>query len=594
MKRKKLLVVAVLGLMASLTGAAFTHTEVATANSETTTPYTVVKIEDAAKTLSDIPWHVEDTNVTTTNEILTDSKTGRNYALYTEAATEENKDKNPNKYDGNLGVYLPSSDISINGFNMDRGWNDLINFKMNYIEGDTTWLYARKSSFKSDDYVSSFEGYTFRINANKLFNIKKQTQAKDDGAVVLASSSSLASTYSFVNGEILDITYGVYDVVDNATYDYNNDGTADGNGTYVYFKIVGEKVDIVLHAKDENATPVYRRDTSSEKNYMQIVPCQNRSWYKGPISIQGVDQPILNDVYDYAVEGTYIGTSVSGIELPSEYEIKAGQTLIEGRNELQATYTLAEYLGKTNVSIDCKVIVEAEVPVTYTVRQLRAGTEIDSEEVVAGAEYTLPNADASDGKKFVGWSIADNLYQVGDKITINEDIEISVVEVSFSQGVGASIRMKTDDKGMGGIRFEAKLTDTGNITGKYAWKGFIMPKNLVTGLDDTTINRAIRNNVLMTVQDFTKENVYFTISTLKQTSFDTEFVCVSYLEITYADDDVATIFAWDSVAAAQDSARSAKNVAERCLEDETKVWDTTAKSYFNYYRGITTSIPTEE
>ena len=586
MKRKKLLVVAVLGLMFSLTGAAFTFTEVATADTAPK-PYTVVKIEDAADTLSDIPWHVKGTNVTTTNEILTDSTA--NYALYTKAATEENKDKNPNAYDGNLGLYCSSG--LINGFTMDREWNDLVNFKMNYIEGDTTWLFARKSSFKSWDWVSSYEGYSFRINGSKICNIKKQTQASDTGAVTLVSSNV---AQSFVNGEILDITYGVYDVVDNATYDYNNDGTADGDGTYVYFKIVGEKVNMELHAKDNDPTPVYR-GTDSEKNYMQIVTGMSIAWYKGPISIQGVEQPILNDVYDYAVEGTYnVGTSGSEIELPLGYKIEDGQTLAEGTNKLQATYTLAEYLGKTNVSIDCKVTVNAEVLETYTVRQLRAGTEIDSEEVVAGAEYTLPAVEASAGKKFVGWSIADNLYQVGDKITINADIEISVVEVSFSQGVGASIRMKTDDKGRGGIRFEAKLTDTGNITGKYAWKGFIMPKNLVTGLDASTIDRASRNEVLMTVQDLAKENVYFTISSLAQTSFDTEFVCVSYLEITYADGDKATIFAWDSVDAAQGNARSAKNVAELCLEDKTKDWDTTAQSYFDYYRGITTSIPTEE
>lgn len=587
MKRKKLLVVAILGLMFSLTGAAFSLTEVATANSETTDPYAVVKIEDAADTLADIPWHVRGTNVTTTNTILTDSDTGYNYALYTEAATDANKDKNPNAYDGNLGLYCSSG--LVNGFTMDRGWNDLINFKMNYIEGDTTWFFARKSSFKSWDWVSSYEGYSFRISAYKVCSIIKQTQGSDTGKVTLVSSVE-----SFVGGEIYDITYGVYDVENNPTYDYNNDGTADGNGTYVYFKIVGEKVNMELHAKDNDSTPVYR-GTDSEKNYMQIVTGMSIAWYKGPISIQGVDQPILNDVYDYTVEGTYIGTSVSGIELPLGYKINDGQTLVEGRNELQATYTLDEYLENTNVSIDCKVIVEAEVPVTYTVKQLKAdGTEIDSEEVVAGAEYTLPEAKASVGKKFVGWKIADKLYQVGDIITINEDTDISVVEISFSQEVGASIRMTTDDKGMGGIRFKTMLTDTEDIKDKYVWKGFIMPKNLVTGLDASTIDRAIRNNVLMTVQDLTKENVYFTISTLKQTSFDTEFVCVSYLEITYADDDVATIFAWDTLTEAKSSARSAKNVALSCLADETKDWDDIAKSYLDYYAGNTTIVPTEE
>lgn len=583
MKRKKSLVVAVLGLMLSLTGAAFSLTEVATADTEPN-PYTVVKIEDAADTLADIPWHVKGTNVTTTNEILTDNTI--EYALYTEAATEENKGKNPNEYDGNLGLYCSSG--LVNGFTMDRGWNDLINFKMNYIEGDTTWFFARKSSFKSWDWVSTYEGYSFRISAYKVCSIIKQTQGSDTGKVTLVSSVE-----SFVGGEIYDITYGVYDVKNNPAYDYNNDGTIDGNGTYVYFKIVGEKVNMELHAKDNDSTPVYR-GTSSEKNYMQIIPCMSTAWYKGPISIQGVDQPILNDVYDYNVEGTYYGTSVSDIELPLGYKINDDQTLVEGRNELQATYTLNEYLGKTNVSIDCKVIVEAEVPVTYTVRQLRAGTEIDSEEVVAGEEYALPKATASDGKKFVGWSVADKLYQVGDIITINADIEISVVEVSFSQEVGAAIRMTTDDKGDGGIRFKATLTDTEDITGKYEWKGFIMPKNLVTGLDASTIDRAIRNNVLMTVQDLTKENVYFTISNLKQTSFDTEFVCVSYLEITYADDDVATIFAWDSVAEAESSARSAKNVALTLLADDTYNWGDTEKLYLNLYAGIQTSTPTEE
>lgn len=585
MKRKKLLVVAILGLMLSLTGAAFTLTEVATADTETTTPYTIVKIEDAANKLSDIPWHVNGTNVTTTNEDLNSGT--KQYALYTEAATQETKDKNPNKYAGNLGVYCSAG--LINGFTMDRGWNDLINFKMNYIEGDTTWFFARKSSFKSWDYVSTYEGYSFRISSYKVCSINKQAQGNDE---VKDVKVTLVSTVgSFVGGEILDITYGVYDV-DNPNYDYNNDGTDDGNGTYAYFKIVGQKGNIELHVKDEDPTPVYRK-TDSEKNYMQIIPCMSTAYYKAPISIQGVDQPILNDVYDYAVEGTYIGTSVSGIELPSGYEIKAGQTLIEGRNELQATYTLAEYLGKTNVSIDCKVIVEAEVPVTYTVKQLKAdGTEINSTQVVAGEKYKFPEVKASVGKKFVGWKIEDELYQVGDIITINADIEIFVVEVSFSQEVGASIRMTTDDKGKGGIRFKAMLTDTEDITGKYVWKGFIMPKDKVTGLDATTIERASRNNVLMTVQDLTKEYVHFTISTLK--SFETEFVCVSYLEITYSDGDVATIFAWDSVAEAKSSARSAKNVADSCLADETKDWDDNEKYYLNLYAGIPTSTPTEE
>ena len=589
MKRKKLLVVAVVGLMFSLTGAAFTLTGVATADTEPK-PYTVVKVEDAADTLADIPWHVKGTNVTTTNTILTDS--GKDYALYTEAATDANKDKNPNTYDGNLGLYCSDAGL-INGFTMDRGWNDLINFKMNYIEGDNTWLFARKSSFKSWDWVSSYEGFSFRINTYKVCSVRKLITSNDSGAILFNGGAQ-----SFVNGEIYDITYGVYDVENNPTYDYNNDGTADGNGTYVYFKIVGKNVNMELHVKDNDTTPVYRR-TDSEKNYMQIVPVMSTStaYYKGPISIQGVDQPILNDVYDYAVEGTYTGTSVSGIELPSGYEIKAGQTLVEGsRNELEATYTLAEYNGNTNVSIDCKVIVE--VPVMYTVKQLKAdGTEIGSEKVAAGAEYTLtlPEAEAiSAGKKFVGWKIADKLYQVGDIITINADTDISVVEISFSQTVGASIRMITDNKGTGGIRFKAMLTDTEDIQDKYVWKGFIMPIDLVTGLDDTTIDRAIRNNVLMTVQDLAKNDVCFTISTLKTTSFETEFVCVSYLEITYSDGDVATIFAWDSVTEAHNSARSAKNVALDCLADKTKNWNVIQKSYLDYYAGNTTNLSTGE
>ena len=455
---------------------------------------------------------------------------------------------------------------------------------------ENTWFFARKSSFKSWDYVSTYEGYSFRISSYKVCSIIKQTQGSDTGKVTLVSSVE-----SFVGGEIYDITYGVYDVKNNPDYDYNNDGTIDGNGTYVYFKIVGKKINILLHAKDNEPTSVYRRDQNSNKNYMQIVPAMNPAWYTGPISIQGVDQPILNDVYDYTVEEIYnVGTSGSDIELASGYKINDGQTLEEGTNKLNATYTLDEYLGKTNVSIDCKVTVNAEVLETYTVRQLRAGTVIDSEEVVAGEKYALPQVKASAGKKFVGWSVADKLYQVGDLITVDADITIYAVEVSFSQEVGASIRMTSDEKGNGGIRFKAMLTDTEDIEGKYAWKGFIMPKNLVTGLDDTTIDRAIRNNVLMTVQDLTKENVYFTISTLKQTSFDTEFVCVSYLEITYADDDVATIFAWDSVAEALNSARSAKNVALTLLADDTYNWGDTEKLYLNLYAGIQTSTPTEE
>lgn len=584
MKRKKLLVVAIFALMLSLTGVAFTFTEVANADT-VSNPYTIVKIEDAADTLADIPWLVRDKITTSTNEILTYNTI--DYALYTKAATDANKDKNPNNYDGNLGMYC--SKAIINGFTMDRGWNDLVNFKMNYIEGDTTFLFARKSSFKASDWMSNYEGYSFRISTYKVCSIIKQTQGDDKVKVSLASSVG-----SFVDGEILDITYGVYDVENNHNYDYNNDGTADGNGTYAYFKIVGQKGNIELHVKDEDPTPVYRK-TDSEKNFMQITPVMSTTCYKGPISIQGVDQPILNDVYDYAVNGTFIGTSVSDIELPSGYEIKAGQTLVEGRNELQATYTLAEYLGKTNVSIDCKVIVEAEVPVTYTVKQLRAdGTEINSTQVIEGAEYELPEATASNGKKFVGWNVADELYQVGDKITIVADIEISVVEVSFSQIDGASIRMTTDDKGDGGIRFKAKLSDTEDITGKYEWKGFIMPKNLVSGLDDATIDRAIKNDALMTVKDLSKENVYFTISTLKQTSFDTEFVCVSYLEITYADGDVATIFAWDSLDEALNNAMSAKNIALALLSDVSKVWGDKERFYLNLYAGINPSTPTEE
>ena len=204
MKRKKLLVVAILGLMLSLTGAAFSLTEVATADTAPK-PYTVVKVEDAADKLSDIPWHVKGGNVTATNTILTDSDTGYNYALYTEAATDANKDKNPNTYDGNLGLYCSAG--LINGFTMDRGWNDLINFKMNYIEGDTTWFFARKSSFKSWDWVSSYEGFSFRINGSKICNVRKLTQASDTGAIILTSSGT---AQSFVNGEIYHIHRMLY------------------------------------------------------------------------------------------------------------------------------------------------------------------------------------------------------------------------------------------------------------------------------------------------------------------------------------------------------------------------------------------------
>ena len=73
---------------------------------------------------------------------------------------------------------------------------------------------------------------------------------------------------------------------------------------------------------------------------------------------------------------------------------------------------------------------------------------MDAVQVATGSEYTLPECGftAPDGMEFDRWKIGTNLYEVGTKITVKEDLELTAV---WGTDVRPSYVVKVTNDGLG-------------------------------------------------------------------------------------------------------------------------------------------------
>ena len=239
-------------------------------------------------------------------------------------------------------------------------------------------------------------------------------------------------------------------------------------------------------ALDDEAKEIV--DNSSDLRFTQ--PFDNE-WYKKAVSvgnkISASIGALLDEFQTFNVTFNANGGTgtMDALEKKGEYPLpQNGFTAPEGKEfagwKVNNTGDLLAPGATINVTEDIEIFAqwkEKEV-IKYTVTfNANGGTgNMNDIEVVEGQQLTLPACTfiAPEGKEFDCWIIRNNLYQVGDKVDINVDIEvfakwknIKVVEESYVVSFNAN----------GG---SGTMNDVTDVKGDYTLPdcGFIAPEGL--------------------------------------------------------------------------------------------------------------------
>lgn len=543
-------------------------------------------IEDVVDSTSDFTYDVGGQFYSDYNQVVS-GKASAEYdvAIYTDAKTTDTEATNANEYKGNISLY--SSAKQIQGIwlkGMD--WNAIIKVRVPYEAGRYYSFTARKSEYAAGKWVSAAEGYEFQLNCNGIMCLGKHISGVSPSVTEFTDTSYtngtlavLGSITGITEGEMLDITYGVYDVVVGGV-----------TKTYYYYNVVSSNGGFSHTMSGEDTTALTKpakRFQSNDKNYMQIVPLRHGNLHKQetmvPISIRGIDQPILNSVYDIEAEGT-AGAKASTLSLPSGYSIKNGDAVLAaGENVLDASFAIDSYNGSAT-AIDCKVTVNIAAS-TVTLLAEDGTTVLEESLVATNSAYTLPVKEVS-GKVFIGWKTATGeVYPAGYALTISENTTLTLINATFAFA-GASVRMSNNESGFGGLRFAIKI-DTPDVLGDVDWYGMILPKDMLVddmfNADD--IETAQANDSLVKVTSTTtfkdgSVGAIFTLLDIKQTNYNRDFACVAYMEIEYADGSTAKIFTDFDV---EDDVRSVYDVANAAVSDPLNQFGASELAVLNAY-----------
>ena len=189
----------------------------------------------------------------------------------------------------------------------------------------------------------------------------------------------------------------------------------------------------------------------------------------------------------------------------------------------------------------------------------------------ADESFVLPELTRS-GRIFLGYAIDGELYPAGTVIERSKVTDIQAVFAEFGMMNGASIRLNEPT----GMRFQTYLN-----TDAYEYmKESVTFGTLIAKADDITVDGVIDYSLLTTDATITKLNVpsssqhtvggylYFNgvISSIKAHHYDWKFAARAHMTVTYADGTKATFYA-----TVTDNARSVREIAEKALNDISKV-----------------------
>ncbi|MBQ8658370.1 MAG: hypothetical protein IJ506_04470, partial [Clostridia bacterium] len=557
------------------------------------TAYSVTKIEDLVDSTEDFETVVSDTTLLGSGtEWSVKGSNANGTVVYASLEDDEAYQNSANAYSGNISTKSEGT-AHLGTFIKNTTKDTVVQFRMTWQEQSHSF-YARMNS--NTGYITAYTGYRldFKKNTNYtgatavwIYGYKSGSTDTDSVKGGATPSNNAVCTA----GDVLKITFGAYDVLEDETMK-----------TYVRWYVYNETTSTVVYDYTIEDTSVANRTgydsatyategCSQDYRYIAIQTAYGST--DAGTSVGGINAPIVNEVYNASLESTE-GVAISALEIPAGYALKSTEgTLAAGENKLAATYTIAEYYGNTDVKIDCEIVVNATAleRISVTVD----GAEIAR--VIKGQAYTLPQGTASaDGKVFVGYKMNGELYPAGYEIAeATADIALTTVEVTFNFTDGAGVRVVTEDavNGVGGIRFKANLSGTEEL-GEFTWKGYIIPLEKLTGKSlEQGIQTASNNSTLKTVsaENMGKGYVWFTMTDLKETSYAKEFVCASYIEVTYEGGTTAKIFAdYSAEEAEKYNARTIKAVATAEYQDyldEVVEYDADQVALLKQYAGIT-------
>lgn len=243
----------------------------------------------------------------------------------------------------------------------------------------------------------------------------------------------------------------------------------------------------------------------------------------------------------------------------------------EGYNKLVVT----NYYGNDSVTIYIKVVSATE-KTKYTVT-----VDGTAKEVEEGSTYTF--GDNAQGYYDTTNSVA---YASGEKITVNNNITVTSINLNVAMVTGASVRLATPT----GLRFQTVITSGNDIAeSDILNKDFVTTGTLITTFDLFSKNgNVLDKESKYTTLDIANSGWYNdevgkfcgSIIKIKTDNYEKKFVGVGYATITYHNGDKYSIYADVNET---DNARSIYYVANAVKEAGYKNCDAAQKAIIDKY-----------
>lgn len=563
-------------------------------------PYTITNLEDLVDSGSDIRWtyntsgleHLYSGREADAN-IINKGIQGSNptYAIFDEAydetnslhkaasityfkkgaaaaTTEQNVVINANDYDDNYSFFA-NEETKIAGL-IDGGIlltnvndkNAVISFNTNYtnrrydfysrfVKSATNTYYADPDSTTNGSYYGiqfNTVDTAFLAFRNTVGNVWTTNPIKSGSAKTYTKTQVLAEANTLNNtaytkfaqvlekDDIINVTYGTYD--------------GENGNAWTYFRLYNVTKELLVfeEAVDLGAPDaiVYEGDN---KTYPDGSPCMmkigfqyrgdrdNANYDRTPVTIAGVEEPLLANGYDYTVEeGTYTeGNALSSVNnLPAGYEwVDATQTLQADTHEYDAMYT-TEYYGQTYTK-DCKITVTAEALPSYTLTlKDMNGDTIGTRSVSQGESYTFePYAAVGGTKTFVAYKVGEYLYKEGETVTPTENSEATLWEADFSIANEGSVRLIDDGTNYGGIRWTMNIDAAAYdvIKNKVSISTMIIPTDLIEG--DLEYNEAEAEVKALDAAVLANGTADFAITNIRHFNYNRPYSGTAFMKVEY-------------------------------------------------------------
>ncbi|MBQ3047310.1 MAG: metallophosphoesterase [Clostridia bacterium] len=233
-----------------------------------------------------------------------------------------------------------------------------------------------------------------------------------------------------------------------------------------------------------------------------------------------------------------------------------------------------EYKGGTNVTLSNNTTITAKFTeiVDFEIKDNFGDTEFVANNGFTG---TLPVLEKS-GHVFVGYMVDGKLYKAGYNYT-GQETAVQAVFAQFTMTNGAAMRIAAPD----GLRFISQIN---NSVVDLIGKENIVFGTLIAHADDIITSGTVDYSKLTIDANITKLNIVSTVQSevgeylnfngslvkIKQNHLDWDFAGRSYMTVTYADGQTATIYAQ-----VNDNARSLGEVAEKAYNDRSAVKNAT-------------------